>query len=66
MHRLKHTSIVSSFLNILRLLILYSKKECPLCKIQLRTKRETRFHDKLKNIMVLLKDQIENENSKEN
>lgn len=38
--------------------ILRFKKECPLCKCQLRTKRETRFYDKLRNIMTLLKTQI--------
>lgn len=38
--------------------ILRFKKECPLCKCQLRTKRETRFYDKLRKIMGLLSRQI--------
>lgn len=38
--------------------VLNFRKECPLCKIQLRTKRETRFYDKLRKIMGLMKKEI--------
>lgn len=38
--------------------ILQFKKECPLCKIPLRTKRETRYYDKLRDIMGLVKSQM--------
>lgn len=39
--------------------ILNFKKECPICKIELRTKRETRMYEKLKVIMGLLQHQID-------
>ena len=42
--------------------ILRFKKECPLCKVQLRTKRETRFYDKLRKIMHLLRANVNREN----
>lgn len=45
--------------------VLNYKKECPLCKVQLRTKRESRFYDKLRKIMNFLKPQIEKENENE-